>query len=522
MSKSRFVIIFAAFTICILLLSYQWKPNAGPAAVENNTVGDEPQKQSDNPVVPAELYENVNGKTPDEVSSFLSSVQFEFNRDLYPGNEVIQANLYRQSLQKRNDELYILQLGQSGMNRQYIILRGNAEASAYKGSIMLSDSQIYGDHFRIVEDPLSDTVWLVIRELVGSGTGMAQHNEVWYRVSDRSIFKDLQYIINMYQWMSPSQLVFYTVNGVAAEQSHVNMYSPDTSGFYVDVQYRLEFFDSSALTMADEWDAFLFSADRKIRYVWKADEKRFSLDSDQSEGDSSLFDFSKQGLRKNFKNELEKLQKSEQKIKQDWLEKIKEQEIIELQGPEVVENLNTIEISNLNDEQNAAVVLSLPKGFSVRKLAFPKAPNFEYQAEKNKGIDTVYSFEIHNTEKKDSFRFYGTDGLAGWFYDTSYYRNKPEDSRFPIHSTVKNKVYEGDTVLGKGEIFILDCDILSEELKTEQFSTYELIFAWIPIENEDLAYNLTLTVPLGEDSGIYAKLVKAVLQVQDTAQDQPK
>jgi hypothetical protein len=514
MPKSRYVIIAAAFFICVLLFSYQWKPNAKPAATSDPSINNEAREQPGSLFAPEELYEKVNGKTPDEVYSLLSSIEFEFNRDLYPGNELMQANLYRHGLQKSNDQVYILELGQSGLNWHYIILQGNAEASEYKGSIMLPGSRTYGNDFRIVEDPMSGTAWIVIKEAGGHGTGHAQYYEVWYRISDKYIIKDLQYIINMHQWMSISQLVFYTVDGTVAEQNHVNMNSPDASGFHVDVQYRLEFFDSSALNMANEWDAFLFSADRNIRYLWKADEKRFSLDSDQSEGDSSLFDFSKQGLWKNFKNELEKLQKSEQKVKQDWLEKMKVQDFIELQGPEVVENLNTIEIFNLNDEQNATVVLSLPEGFSVKKLTFPKAPNFEYQAEKNKGIDTVYSFEIHNTTKKDSFRFYDTEGLAGWFYDTGYYRNKPEDLRFPNKSVVKAKVYEGETVLGKGEIFVLECDILQDELKTEEFSTYELIYAWIPIENEDLAYNLTLSVPLGEDSGAYAEMVEAVLQVQ--------
>lgn len=512
MSKSRFIIIFAAFSVCVLLFSCQWKPNAKPAAVQNSTVSNEAAEQ---PVNPSELYEKVNGKTPDEVYSVFSSFQFEFNRDLYTGNELIRANLYQQKLQNSHDEVYILEISQTGLNWHYIILQGNAEASVYKGSIILPGNRTFGDDFRIVEDPISGTVWVVIKELVGSGTGIAQYNEVWYRVSDKSIVNDLHYIIQIHEWISPSQLVFYSVDGAATAQNHVNINSSDTTEFHVDIQYRFQFFDSSALSKADEWDAFLFNAERNIHYVWKADEKRFRIDSRQSGSDSSLFDFSKQGLRKNFKFELEKMQKSELKVKQDWLEKVKEQEFINLKGPEVVENLNTIEIMNLNDEQNAAVVLSLPEGFNVKSLAFPKAPNFEYQADKNKAIDTVYSFEIHSTANKSKFRFYGAEGLAGWFYDTSYYRSKPEASRFPNHSAVKEKVYEGNTVLGKGEIFILDCDILQEELKTGELSTYELIYAWIPIENEDLAYNLTISVPLGESSGVYAELVKNMLQIQE-------
>ncbi len=514
MSKSRVIIISAAFLICVLLFICQWKPDAEPATVQNNAADREVQEQLGTPLIPAELYEKVNGKTPDEVVTVLSSLQIEFNRDLYPNNELIQANLYRNSLQQGNDEIYLLELGQTGVNWHYIVLWGNSEAVTYKGSIILPGHGAYGQYFRIIEDPISGMVWVVIKKQAGHGTGHAQYNEVWYRVSDELIAIDLQYVIKMHQWMSPSQLVFYSVDGAVTTQNHVNIYDPDTSGFYVDVQYQLQFSDSSALTMADEWDAFLFSANRNVRYVWNPDEKRFHIDSDQSNCDSSLFDFSKQGLAKNFKNELEKLEKSEVKLKQDWLQKLLEREFAELDKPEVVENLNTIEIMNMNDDKNALVTLSLPESFSVKKLAFPKAPNFEYQAEKNKTIDTVYSFEIYSTEEKDKFMFHGTEGLAGWFYDTSYYRKKPEEERFPAHSSVKAKVYEGDTVLGKGEIFVLDCDILSEELKTDAFSTYELVYAWIPIENEELAYNLTISVPLGEDYEEYVEMVKGILQIQ--------
>ncbi|MBP7174943.1 MAG: hypothetical protein KBA53_01825 [Thermoclostridium sp.] len=513
MSKSRVVIISTAFLICVLLFSLQWKPDAKPAAIQNNTVGNEQQELLGTPLVPAELYEKVNGKTPDEVLSALSPYQFEFNRDLYPNNEIMQTNLYRNSLLQSTDDIYLLELGQTGINWHYIILCGNSKAVTYKGSIILPGQAASGQDFRIIEDPISGTVWVVMKELAGHGTGISQYNEVWYRVSDKLIVKDLQYIVKMHQWMSLSQLVFYAVDGKVSTQNHVNIYQPNMPQFYVDVQYQLQFHDSSALTMADEWDAFLFNANRNVRYVWNADEKRFYIDSSQSTGDPSLFDFSKQGLLKNFKNELGKLEKSEVKLKQDWLLKVKG-EFPDLKRPEVVENLNTIEIMNMNDDKNASVVLTLPEGFSVKKLAFPKAPNFEYQAEKNKAIDTVYSFEIHSMADKSKFRFYGTEGLAGWFYDTNYYRKKPDTERFPSHSSVKAKVYEGDTILGKGELFVLECDILSEELKTEEFSTYELVYAWVPIENEELAYNLSISVPLGEGTEKYVEMAKTILQIQ--------
>lgn len=517
MPKSRFIIIFAAFIISVFLFSCQWQHGATPAGSTEPIDGVQKQTVSASvyTATPVELFENVNGRTADEVSALFSSEGFEFNNKLYQSNEIINADIYSQSLQNSDEAMYILQLsGQASLNWQYIVFQGNAETAAYKGSISLPGNRTAGNDFRIIEDPISGTAWMVIRELIGYGTGVSQYNEVWYRISDRLIVQDLHYIVEMHEWVSPSQMVFYSVDGAASTQHHVNISRPGSVEFTVEIQYHFNFSDSSALSMADEGDAFLFSADRKIRYVWKSDEKRFQIDTDPSYSALSLFDFSKLAIRNNFKPELEKLAKSDLQVKKDWLDRLQELDLTNLKGPEVADNLNTIEIMNLNDTANATAVLSLPEGFSIKKLTFPKAPNFEYHAEKNKVIDTVYSFEIYNTAQKDKFRLYGTEGLAGWFYDTSYYRNKPEASRFPTHAAVKSKVYEGDMVIGKGEIFVLDCEIISRELKTEDVSTYQLIFAWIPIENEDLAYNLAIRVPDGEENKKYVEMVKTILKAQ--------
>ena len=179
--------------------------------------------------------------------------------------------------------------------------------------------------------------------------------------------------------------------------------------------------------------------------------------------------------------------------------------------PEIIDNLKSIEIENLNDEKNAKVVLSLPEGWYARKLIFDRTANLEYNAEKNKQIEEVYHYEIYNEMKKDDFNHYGIEGLAGEFYIQNYYRDQPESTRFPNHCQVKNKVYTGDTVLGEGEIFILDCD-LPRELITEKYSTYDRVYVWIPIENEALAYNLSINVPLGEKDEGYVEMLKKLLK----------
>lgn len=179
--------------------------------------------------------------------------------------------------------------------------------------------------------------------------------------------------------------------------------------------------------------------------------------------------------------------------------------------PKIIDNLKSIEIENLNDEKNSKVILSLAEGWYAKKLIFDKAAEFEYNTEKNKQIKEVYRYEIYNSMEKDKFNHYDIEGLAGEFYVQNYYRDQPESTRFPNHCQVKGKVYTGDTVLGEGEIFILDCD-LPRELRTEKYSTYDRVYVWIPIENEALAYNLSINVPLGEKDEDYVEMAKTLLK----------
>lgn len=173
-------------------------------------------------------------------------------------------------------------------------------------------------------------------------------------------------------------------------------------------------------------------------------------------------------------------------------------------------NLKSIEIENMNNENNSKVIIDLPEGWHAKEVIFEKAPSFEYNAEKNKHIKKVSSFEIYNSAKADKYNLYGDKGLAGEFYVQAYYRDQPESTRFPNHCSVKSRVYSGETVLGRGEIFMLDYD-LPREMRTEEYSTFDMVYVWIPIEDEALAYNLSISVPLGEKEDEYIEMVKKML-----------
>jgi hypothetical protein len=180
-------------------------------------------------------------------------------------------------------------------------------------------------------------------------------------------------------------------------------------------------------------------------------------------------------------------------------------------GSEIVNNLKIIEIENLNEDKNSKVVLNMPEDWSAKELIFDKAPDFEFNMEKNKQIKKLHDFEFYNSMKMDKYKQLQMDGIAGRIDMPSYYRDESERARFPNHSQVKTRVYSGDTVLGQGEIFILDCD-LPKELRTEKYTTYDMVYVWIPIDNEALAYNLTIGVPLGEKDDDYIEMVKTLLK----------
>ncbi|WP_010243976.1 hypothetical protein [Acetivibrio cellulolyticus] len=182
-------------------------------------------------------------------------------------------------------------------------------------------------------------------------------------------------------------------------------------------------------------------------------------------------------------------------------------------GPEVVENLKSIEIINMNSESKSKVNLKLPEDFYATEYIYDVVPEFQLNEEKSKQIKKSYSFNLYNRKDTNKFNLYGIKGVAGRFEMTGSCEEQPNKACFPNHSCVKAKVFSGRTVLGQGEIFILDCD-LRRELRTEKNTTYDVIYAWVPIKNENSAYNLAICVPVGEKNDAYIQIVKNILEAE--------
>lgn len=191
----------------------------------------------------------------------------------------------------------------------------------------------------------------------------------------------------------------------------------------------------------------------------------------------------------------------------------KSEEITQEKEIEVIDELKKIVIENINDPENAKTTLQLPADWHAKEYIRDITSGFEFQSDKNKQIKKSYEFEIYkNNISDDDYNFY-TKGLVGRFNMLGYYRDQPERARFPNHCVVKSKVFSGKTNLSQGEIFILDCDLPKDE-RTKKRSTYEEVYAWIPIDNEPLAYNLSLDVPLDENSSKYVGIIEKMLKVK--------
>lgn len=90
------------------------------------------------------------------------------------------------------------------------------------------------------------------------------------------------------------------------------------------------------------------------------------------------------------------------------------------------------------------------------------------------------------------------------------------DSKYLAQSSVKEKLFEGQTSLGAGEIFLLeryDSYYNANTQQTEQVP-YDIIYAWIPITGKTQAYQFYFYVPQGEVYQDYLTLMKHFIQAQ--------
>ncbi len=119
---------------------------------------------------------------------------------------------------------------------------------------------------------------------------------------------------------------------------------------------------------------------------------------------------------------------------------------------------------------------------------------------------SVFSFLMKDPSKAAQF----PKNIFGSFKTVDYSIFPLQDEKFLSNSVVKENLYSGMTVVGEGEIFLLE----KIEIENNESIPLEIIYAWIPIEGETKAYQLYVYVPPGESNISYFKMIKQFLQAE--------
>jgi hypothetical protein len=165
------------------------------------------------------------------------------------------------------------------------------------------------------------------------------------------------------------------------------------------------------------------------------------------------------------------------------------------------ETVSTMDIVNLNSADNRHMLLKLPDTWSATEQSYNFDDSFVYKQDKNKGIRKGHAYTILDDKKEK----------IGEYYNIGYYPDQPNGASLPNHCVHVLPKFAGETKLGRGQIYLLSCDIMPKEERTEKFKTFDQIYVVIPIEGETQAYNFSFSVPLGDSADRYLKMMKEML-----------
>lgn len=161
----------------------------------------------------------------------------------------------------------------------------------------------------------------------------------------------------------------------------------------------------------------------------------------------------------------------------------------------------SLEIDNLNTATNKNTYINLPANWHTTKSTYETAKSFSFNEYKNKDIKQLYTYAIYNEYNVQ----------IGDFEFIGYYSDQPYGAVMPNHSSIIQTAYTGETELGVGTIYVLNSDLPRKE-RTDKYSTYDQIYAVIPIKNEKLAYMFSLKVPSSDNYSKYVNIMKEMLK----------
>ena len=167
----------------------------------------------------------------------------------------------------------------------------------------------------------------------------------------------------------------------------------------------------------------------------------------------------------------------------------------------VIDRLPDIRYINYNQEAQPIQSIKMPASWGLQCY---------YAA--NSAIP--YFYVLNDKEKSDQL-----PSESGRFtvVDTAFF--PLVDSKYLDRSTMKEKLFEGQTSLGAGEIYLLEkvdpYYVLDGSIRSfAGEAAFEVIYAWIPIQGQTRAYQFYFYVPLGEAYQDYLTLMKYFIQAQ--------
>jgi len=136
------------------------------------------------------------------------------------------------------------------------------------------------------------------------------------------------------------------------------------------------------------------------------------------------------------------------------------------------------------------------------------APEFSWKNPKNNNIKTLNEFTLYAEDTlPDTWSYEGLGFSSGSLSIRGYYDDESPGALLGNHARIVEELFEGDTILGKGKIYLVACDI-PEAMQNEHDKTFMTILACIPITGEDLAYYLELYVPRNADPALFLEHAK--------------
>ncbi len=176
------------------------------------------------------------------------------------------------------------------MNYQFLVFKESGVTWKFIGNINFGDRSGQGPDYRVVN--LGDYEgWIVVETQAGYGTGFYQHNEVWYRITDSGIVKDLSYPVIRIDFPPITVGPSYEMDG------RVQTKSKTGDKFGIEVKYDISYFVEQS-----EGEEYLAPVLKSLGYYWDDAKKAFVEDEGNPEHQDFYFKSScDDALRLNFK-----------------------------------------------------------------------------------------------------------------------------------------------------------------------------------------------------------------------------